>query len=196
MAATVCRETTIPSSVAARPSRDLVTAAINSRGLPARRPSHRNSLAAAHAPADHNVYSTHPDWISYPARDRGVHVEQRSRFGRDRGRSRFAEWPNGPSAGRPGDPPGHRERVGAARCSEGAATVDRHSGPEGLVWGIEAVVQSVRKGIAFAAEAGLGRYGEIHRYPFGPHDIVIVWDADAVHSILRNEDRAWSAPMG
>lgn len=68
-------------------------------------------------------------------------------------------------------------------------------GQSGLFIGIVNVMKPLRSGIAhFAAQRD--QYGDIHRVPFLGVPMVIVWDADEVHKILKNEDQVWSTAMG
>lgn len=51
------------------------------------------------------------------------------------------------------------------------------------------------RGIAYA-DANRAKYGDVYRAPFIGLPMVVVWDADTVHRILRNEDQAWSTALG
>jgi len=68
-------------------------------------------------------------------------------------------------------------------------------GSVGTLASVLALYGLVRNGIQYA-EQQRARYGDIQRSMFAAEPIVYVWDADAVHGILRNEGNAWSTAMG
>jgi cytochrome P450 len=68
-------------------------------------------------------------------------------------------------------------------------------GKVGLFHGLRMVLRSLRHGIADAA-LWRDRFGDIHRGSFLDRDLVLIWDADEIQKILRNEGNAWSSAMG
>lgn len=68
-------------------------------------------------------------------------------------------------------------------------------GHTGLFEGVAAVFGSLRDGVAYATRM-LGKYGEIYRWSFADMPMVVVWDADEIHRILKNEEQVWSTAMG
>lgn len=68
-------------------------------------------------------------------------------------------------------------------------------GPRGNVAGLRTLLDVMRRGV----EASLdyrARYGDVYTFTLGGTPMVGIWDADAVHRILRSDDRAWSTAMG
>jgi cytochrome P450 len=72
---------------------------------------------------------------------------------------------------------------------------DSLPGLDGVLSPLVVIFQSLRRGIAYSAEAR-EKYGDVYHAPFVGHPTVYVWDADEVHRILKNEDRAWSTALG
>lgn len=68
-------------------------------------------------------------------------------------------------------------------------------GESGFVRGVRGFLGLLTTGVAYSA-AGRERYGDVYRAPFIGNPMVIVWDADEIHRILRNEDQVWSTAMG
>jgi cytochrome P450 len=69
-------------------------------------------------------------------------------------------------------------------------------GVEGFLWAMHGLAGVLRRGVAYSVENGLERFGEVYRAPFFGDGVVAIWDADTIHKILKNDDRAWSAAMG
>jgi cytochrome P450 len=68
----------------------------------------------------------------------------------------------------------------------------------GTVSHVESVVGlfgHLRRGIAHASDLR-EKYGDIYRTRFVGLPMVIVWDAEEIHKILRNDDQVWSTAMG
>lgn len=63
------------------------------------------------------------------------------------------------------------------------------------VAGALGVIDALRRGVAYSADAR-DEYGDVFRIAFGGIPMVIVWDADEIHRILKNEERVWSTGMG
>jgi len=51
------------------------------------------------------------------------------------------------------------------------------------------------RGVAYSVEAR-ARYGDVYRVPFIGNPMVVVWDADEIAKIFRNEEHVWSTAMG
>lgn len=68
-------------------------------------------------------------------------------------------------------------------------------GIDGVLASFSVLFGSLRNGIAYATDAR-AKYGDVYRAPFVGHPMVFVWDADEIHKILKNDDRAWSAALG
>ena len=68
-------------------------------------------------------------------------------------------------------------------------------GSMGFVDAVAGLVGTLRHGIAYASDAQ-EKYGNIYRWPFAGIPMVIVWEADEVHKILRNEEQVWSTGLG
>src|SRR6185369_6909408 len=64
-----------------------------------------------------------------------------------------------------------------------------------IVEGVLAVFRVMREGVGYSV-AARERWGEIYRTRFAGNPMVVVWNADEIHKILKNEDQAWSAAMG
>ena len=60
---------------------------------------------------------------------------------------------------------------------------------------LRGLVGILRHGVAFASEVR-EQYGDVFRAPFVGTPMVVVWDADEIHKILKNEERVWSTAMG
>jgi cytochrome P450 len=68
-------------------------------------------------------------------------------------------------------------------------------GRVGFLEGMRSLYGMLVHGIAF--EDGLRkRHGDFYRSMFIDTPVVVVWDADEIHRILRNDGDAWSAAMG
>jgi cytochrome P450 len=57
------------------------------------------------------------------------------------------------------------------------------------------VIGYLRNGISHAAKVR-EQHGDFYRSAMGGLPMVVVWDADEIHKILKNEDRLWSTAMG
>ena len=68
-------------------------------------------------------------------------------------------------------------------------------GVEGAFESLVALFESLRRGIAYATEQR-EKYGDIYRGAFVGIPMVYVWDADEIHKIMKNDDRAWSTGLG
>jgi len=68
-------------------------------------------------------------------------------------------------------------------------------GIDGVVASLVVVLQMLHRGIEYLAELR-EKHGEVYRLPFVGHPAVLVWDADEIHRILKNEDHVWSTAMG
>jgi cytochrome P450 len=68
-------------------------------------------------------------------------------------------------------------------------------GETGTWAAIRGVFGSLRRGVAYSADHR-ARYGDIYQASFAGMPVVLVWDADEIHKILRNDDRAWSTALG
>ncbi len=68
-------------------------------------------------------------------------------------------------------------------------------GLDGFLASVVIVFKSLHSGISYLTELR-ERHGDIYRVPFGGHPTVVVWDADEIHKIMKNEDRLWSTAMG
>jgi cytochrome P450 len=69
-------------------------------------------------------------------------------------------------------------------------------GIDGVFWAIHGLVGVLRRGVAYEVENGLERFGDLYRAPFIASSVVVIWDADEIHKILRNDDQVWSTAMG
>lgn len=68
-------------------------------------------------------------------------------------------------------------------------------GNDGKLASMHRLIQSIRRGVAKPLE-GRARHGDVFRAGFAGRSALMVWDADEVHRILRNEDQAWSTALG
>jgi cytochrome P450 len=68
-------------------------------------------------------------------------------------------------------------------------------GKEGTLTSIVGVLQGIRRGIAFSLELR-ARYGDVVRGTFVGTPVLVLWDADEIHRILKNDDQLWSTAMG
>jgi cytochrome P450 len=88
------------------------------------------------------------------------------------------------------------ESAGApARVPKGVAPPTTLPGIVGAAARIRGLIGVARHGVAFLTSMR-DRYGDIYRAPFIGADRVVVWDADEIHKILKNEDNVWSTAMG
>jgi cytochrome P450 len=86
--------------------------------------------------------------------------------------------------------------AGAPRGVPRTATLPRDlPGVGGLWWLLRGLVGVLRHGVAHL-EGGFQRFGDIYRAPLPGNAMVVVWDADEIHKILKNETQAWSTAMG
>jgi cytochrome P450 len=58
------------------------------------------------------------------------------------------------------------------------------------------VIGLVREGVDYLVKDGLLRHGELYRSEFAGKEVVLIWDADEIHKILKNDEQAWSTGMG
>lgn len=87
----------------------------------------------------------------------------------------------------PGAPRGVPRMVNAPRSLPGT----------GGTWrAMHGLVGMLRHGVAYAVENGLERFGDVYRAPFIGASVVMVWDADEIHRMLKNEGQVWSTAMG
>ncbi len=63
------------------------------------------------------------------------------------------------------------------------------------ITGMRVLFDVLRRGTEAALDFRAA-YGDVYRISMGGNPMVGVWDADAVHKILRNDDKAWSTAMG
>ena len=68
-------------------------------------------------------------------------------------------------------------------------------GKVGFVQGLLGLYGALRHGTA-AMHDYRERYGDLYRAQLLTRSVVIVWDADEIQKILRNEDATWSTAMG
>jgi cytochrome P450 len=68
-------------------------------------------------------------------------------------------------------------------------------GAEGVIESLVTLFESLRRGVAYAVERR-EKFGDLHRGTFAGIPMVYVWDADEIHKILKNDDRAWSTGLG
>ena len=68
-------------------------------------------------------------------------------------------------------------------------------GTSSPITGMRVMFDIARRGVDAALDYR-AKYGDIYQIWFAGVPMVGVWDADAVHQILRNDDKAWSAAMG
>lgn len=68
-------------------------------------------------------------------------------------------------------------------------------GQSGLLNGARTVVGMSLRGVEHWADLR-DRYGDVHRASLFHLPMVVVWDADTIQSVLRNEDHTWSAAIG
>ncbi len=61
--------------------------------------------------------------------------------------------------------------------------------------GARVMLDVLRRGVDALLEYRAA-HGDVYRAAMAGNPMVGVWDADAVHQILRNEDKAWSTAMG
>lgn len=57
------------------------------------------------------------------------------------------------------------------------------------------IVSFLRHGMGHGAKLR-ERYGDIYRAKVAGVEMVVVWDADEIHKILKNDERLWSTAMG
>src|SRR5579864_2997462 len=69
-------------------------------------------------------------------------------------------------------------------------------GIAGTWWAMHGLVGTLRHGVAYAVQKGLERFGDVYRAPFIGASVVMVWDADEIHRMLKNEGQVWSTAMG
>ena len=68
-------------------------------------------------------------------------------------------------------------------------------GAYGALEGVRGFVGMLTRGVAYSVEAR-ARYGDVYRVPFVGNPMVVVWDADEIAKIFRNEEQIWSTAMG
>lgn len=68
-------------------------------------------------------------------------------------------------------------------------------GAYGPLEGVRGFLGVLTRGVAYSIDAR-ARYGDIYRVPFVGNPLVVVWDADEIAKIYRNEDGVWSTAMG
>jgi cytochrome P450 len=68
-------------------------------------------------------------------------------------------------------------------------------GTLGLFEGFASVIGNLRRGVAYSNLAR-EKFGDVYRAPFPGLPMVVVWDADEIYRIFKNDDRVWSAAMG
>jgi cytochrome P450 len=68
-------------------------------------------------------------------------------------------------------------------------------GLEGVFASVVGVFENLRRGVEYATEAR-DKYGDVFKAPFVGLAGVVIWDADEIQKILKNEDRAWSTGLG
>jgi cytochrome P450 len=61
--------------------------------------------------------------------------------------------------------------------------------------GMRILLDIMRRGVEVSLDYR-AEHGDVYRMSIAGNPMVGIWDADAVHQIFRNEDRAWSAAMG
>ena len=68
-------------------------------------------------------------------------------------------------------------------------------GTDGFFANMRVLYGSMRDGIGFASDVR-EKFGDVYRAPFVGLPMLWIWDADEIHKIMKNEDRAWSAALG
>jgi cytochrome P450 len=68
-------------------------------------------------------------------------------------------------------------------------------GVEGAIESLVYLFETLRRGVAYSVERR-EKFGDIYRGTFVGIPMVYVWDADEIHKILKNDDRAWSTALG
>ncbi len=88
------------------------------------------------------------------------------------------------------------ERAGApVAVPPNVAPPDTLPGTQSVIDGLRALFDSLRHGIVAYTDQR-ERYGDIYQGLFVTTPFIVVWDADEIHKILKNEDRVWSGAMG
>jgi cytochrome P450 len=68
-------------------------------------------------------------------------------------------------------------------------------GREGVVASLKGIYGNTREGIDYRLSLR-ERFGDVFRTTIVGAPAVVVWDADEIHKIMKNDDHAWSAAMG
>ena len=90
----------------------------------------------------------------------------------------------------------HIQSAGTPHAAPKAPTLPQSiPGIDGFFANLRVLYRSLHDGMGLASELR-ERHGDFFRAPFIGYSALWIWDADEIHKILKNEDRAWSAALG